>query len=243
MKKKPVILITHKTDPDTVGFGVGQIYRIRSNYCWGVLRAGGVPILTAMGDEDVYDQLTDIADGIILSGGGCDINPVTYRDKNRKCSGINDEMDRMEFHLFESAVKKGIPVLGICRGIQVINVAMGGTLIQDIPEEVENLTVHKEVYDRNTCNHPVIAKPDTLFAKLFGEQFITNSHHHQAVKECGKGLIPSVTTEEGVIEAIEHESLPIFGTQWHPERMIGDENFGATNMMPLFEHFVSLCKK
>ena len=91
--------------------------------------------------------------------------------------------------------------------------------------------------------HSVKTMPGSVFHKLFGEELKTNSHHHQAVKDCGKGLLATGVTDDGVIEAVEHECLPIFGAQWHPERQIGEENLDLTNMMPLFEHFVNQCKQ
>ena len=133
--------------------------------------------------------------------------------------------------------------MGICRGLQLINVAMGGSLIQDIPDEVEDLTVHQKVYQKETAYHPVSAKEGSLFCRLFGKDFITNSYHHQAIGTCAPGLIATVTTEEGIIEAVEHESKPIFAAQWHPERIVGQEQTELPNMLPLFRHFIELCKK
>lgn len=237
--RKPIILITHKSDPDSLPFGIGRIHRLRSNYCRAIVNAGGVPIISALGDAEAY---AEIADGVVFSGGGMDIDPTRYGDKKRHAANIDFEIDDMELKIFEAFYKKQKPMLGICRGIQLINVALGGNLIQDIPEEVPELTVHKVIYESDIRFHPVKATEGTVFHKLFGGEFLTNSHHHQAVKECGKGLIPSVVTEEGVIEAVEHESLPIFAVQWHPERQIGEENLRLTNMMPLFNHFVDCCK-
>ena len=238
--QKPVILITHKSDPDGAYFGVGRIHRLRSNYCRAIVNAGGVPIISALGDAEVY---AEIADGVVFSGGGMDIDPTRYRDKHRKAAAIDFEIDDMELKIFEAFYKKQKPMLGICRGIQLINVALGGNLIQDLSEEVPGLTVHKEIFEADKRFHPVTATEGSVFHRLFGESFLTNSHHHQAVKECGAGLIPSVVTEEGAIEAIEHASLPIFAVQWHPERQIGEEYLNLTNMMPLFHHFVDCCKK
>lgn len=237
---KPVILITHKFEKDPLPFGVGQIYSIRSNYCQAVAQAGGIPIISALGDAEDYAQL---ADGIIFTGSSCDIEPHRYGQENRKSAQCDPVLDDMELALFQSFLQRKKPILGICRGHQLVNVALGGDLIQDIEDEVKNLTVHAEVYAKNTEAHQVCAKDGSLFHDLFGSRFSTNSYHHQAVKDCGRGLIPTVTTEEGVIEALEHETLPIFSVQWHPERMIGDEQTDMPNMLPLFRHFISLCKK
>ncbi len=237
---KPVILITHKFEEDPLPFGVGKIYSIRSNYCRAVERAGGIPIISALGNAEDYAQ---IADGIVFTGSSCDIEPHRYGQENRKCAFCNSVLDDMEIALFEAFAKRKKPILGVCRGIQLINVALGGTLMQDVEEEVQCLTVHAEVYKKATDFHPVSAREGSLFEKLFGSNFTTNSFHHQALKDCGSGLIPTVTTEEGIIEAVEHESLPILGVQWHPERMIGDEQTDLTDMLPLLRHFISLCRK
>ena len=237
---KPVILITHKFEADPIFFGTGKIYSIRSNYCQAVEQAGGIPIISALADAEDYAQ---IADGIVFTGSSCDIEPHRYGQENRKSAFCDAVLDDMEFALFQSFMQRKKPILGICRGIQLINVALGGTLIQDVEEEVPNLTVHGPVYRKETVFHPVTAKDGSLLQKLFGSSFLTNSYHHQALKDCGSGLIPTVTTEEGIIEAIEHESLPILGVQWHPERMIGDEQLNLPDMLPLFRHFISLCRK
>lgn len=234
---KPLILITSKPKADD--FGVGGLCYSLANYCTAIIQAGGTPVISALADAEEY---AEIADGILFTGSNCDITPSLYGQENRKSAHCNETLDEMELKLFEAFSKRNKPILGICRGIQLINVALGGTLIQDIPEEVPALTVHKKVYKEETRFHPVRAKAGSLFARFFGTEFITNSYHHQAIKECGKGLIPTVTTDEGLIEAVEHESRPIFATQWHPERMIGQEQLELVDMMPLFRYFVDLCR-
>lgn len=236
---KPVILITNKYAEDPNNFGVGRYIRIKENYVNAILKAGGVPILSAHGDPDTYAR---IADGVLFSG-GADINPIHYGEEPYKedCH-FQDETDAMEFAIFNSFYKLKKPMLGVCRGIQTINVALGGTLIQDIPSMVET-SAHKESLFPDKRAHYVRSVEGSKMRELFGEEFIVNTHHHQAVKVCAPGLRATAVTDEGVIEAVEHESLPIIAAQWHPERMIGEENFEMENMMPLFEYFVELCKK
>ena len=235
---KPLIPITSKPKADD--FGVGGLCYTLANYCTAIIQAGGTPVISALADAEEYAEL---ADGILFTGSNCDIMPSLYGQENRKSANCNEALDDMELKLFDAFSRRNKPILGICRGIQLINVALGGTLIQDIPEEVPALTVHAKVYKEETRFHPVRAKEGSLFAQFFGTDFVTNSYHHQAIKDCGSGLIATVTTEEGVIEAIEHESKPIFATQWHPERMIGQEQLEITDMMPLFRYYVDLCKK
>ena len=235
---KPIILITCKNRDDD--FSVGGLCYTPANYCNAVIRAGGIPLISALADAREYAQ---IADGILFTGSNCDITPQLYGQENHGSVSCMASLDEMELALFDAFRSAGKPIFGICRGIQLINVALGGSLIQDIAEEVQGLTVHGEVYRKTTVAHPVTAKKRSLFEKLFGSSFTANSYHHQALKTCGDGLIPTVTTEEGIIEAVEHESLPILGVQGHPERMIGDEFTDLTDMMPLWRHFISLCQE
>ena len=236
---KPVILITNNYAVDPNNFGVGRYIRIKENYVNAILKAGGVPILSSHGDADTYAR---IADGVLFSGGD-DINPACYGEKPYK-EGCHyaDDRDAMEFAIFDSFYKLKKPMLGVCRGAQTINVALGGTLIQDIPSCVERLAHKKSLFPDKPA-HYVKSVEGSKMRALFGEDFIVNTHHHQAVKICAPGLRATALTDEGVIEAVEHENLPIIATQWHPERMIGEENFEMENMMPLFEYFVELCKK
>ena len=235
---KPLILITNKPRPDD--FSVGGICYTPANYCNAIIKAGGIPVIAALADADEYAEL---ADGIIFTGSNCDITPSLYGQENRKSVFCSETLDEMELQLFRAFSERNKPIFGICRGVQLINVALGGTLIQDISDEVPGLTVHEKVCKEETQFHYVNAKEGSLFGQFFGTGFLTNSYHHQAIKDCGKGLIPTVTTEDGIIEAVEHESRPIFGAQWHPERMIGQEQLELTDMIPIFRYFVDLCRK
>jgi putative glutamine amidotransferase len=234
---KPVILITTKFKADD--FSVGGLLYTPRNYCEAITRAGGIPLLAAMGDAADYAKL---ADGILFTGAGNDIQPQLYGQENRDAKDCNALLDETELALFDAFRSQGKPILGICRGIQLINVALGGTLVQDIPTEIPDLTVHARVYNKETVYHPVTAAEGSLFAKLFGRDFQTNSYHHQSIGVCGQGLVATVRTQDNVVEAVEHESLPILATQWHPERMIGQEQTELTDMMPLFRHFIELCR-
>lgn len=234
---KPLILITSKPKADD--FSVGGLCYTPANYCNAIIQAGGIPVIAALADAEEYAEL---ADGIVFTGSTCDITPSFYGQENRKSDSCIEALDEMELRLFNAFSQRNKPIFGICRGIQLINVALGGTLIQDIPDEVAELTVHDKVYKKETQFHPVKAEVGSLFGQLFGSDFMTNSYHHQAIKDCGVGLIPTVVTEDGIIEAVEHESKPIFATQWHPERMIGQEQQELADMMPIFRYFIDLCK-
>ena len=235
----PVILISHKFENDPIPFGKGRIYSIRSNYCRSVRNAGGTPLITAGGDPEAYAAL---ADGILFTGSGSDISPALFGQENRGSLGCDRELDEMELKLFDAFLKAGKPILGICRGQQLINVALGGTLIQDIPTQRHDALAHRNDDETHTAFHRVHTLSGSCMEALFGPELLTNSYHHQAVDTLGRGLIATAKTEDGIIEAIAHESLPILATQFHPERMTGEEQENCPNMLPLFRYFLDLCK-
>ena len=235
---KPVILITHKFGESD--FSVGGLYRCQSNYCRAVIAAGGIPVISALADAEEYAAL---ADGILFTGSNCDIDPASYGQENQGSVECDPALDAMELKLFDAFYQAGKPIFGICRGIQLISVALGGSLVQDIPQEIPDLADHDAIYKKEHDCHPVSASEGSLLHRLFGKEFLTNSFHHQSVKDPGRDMRVSAVSTDGVIEAIEHTSRPIFGVQWHPERMIGEEDNGLPNMLPLFRHFVDLCRK
>ena len=237
---KPIILISHKYENDPIPFGMGRIYSIRSNYCRGILNAGGTPLITAGGDPKEYVQM---AQGIVFTGSGSDISPSCYGKESCGAAGCDTELDEMELALFEAFYKARKPILGICRGQQLINVALGGTLIQDIPSQRPNAIPHRSEEETHNTFHRVINLPGSTIETLFGKEMVTNSYHHQAIDTLGRGLTATAQTEDGIIEAIEHKTAPILATQFHPERMTGEEQANCPNMLPLFRHFIDLCCK
>lgn len=165
--------------------------------------------LTALGAEVRFEG-PENCDGLLLPGGG-DVDPARYGQENRGSLGIDRERDALEFAALETALRLGIPVLGICRGCQLLNVALGGTLHQDIPD-------HRAISEGVDRLHPSRTVDPVLIA-LYGGEFIINSSHHQAVDRPGEGFRPVQWAPDGTVEAIRHESLPLFGVQWHPERL------------------------
>ena len=157
-------------------------------------------------------------DAVIFSGGE-DIHPRFYGQAVLPaCGDVDERRDRMELRLFEMAVQKNLPILGICRGIQLINVAMGGTLIQDVPSACQ--VEHQQKAPRLSLWHHVNLVPGTPLSQLYGGagKLYTNSFHHQAVLDLAAGLTVNATAAEGFPEAFTADgSLPILGVQWHPE--------------------------
>lgn len=202
---KPVIGIT-------AGFAEnGDVY-LRRQYCAAIEAAGGVPLI--LPPSAAADALS-VCRGLLLSGGG-DVRPELYglHDYDRTLLfEPSDERDRFESELTRLAVGRGLPILAICRGIQVLNVALGGSLRYDIPG-------HRQTLPRPEPSHTVTVEPDSLLFSLTGcERLWVNSFHHQAVGRTAEGLRVTAAADDGTIEAIEGLNGFLLGVQWHPEHM------------------------
>jgi putative glutamine amidotransferase len=221
---KPIIGITPSAQIDTLAHGTFQRYILSAPYVRAVEKAGGVPLILPPQHAAVETLLT-IVDGLLLSGGP-DVEPARYgdRDIHPATYGIDPERDQFEFDLFDSALQANAPVLGICRGIQVINVALGGTLIQDVATEHPGAsdTGHRQ-HERGLADwqagHTVGATSDVL--PLFTDLALgVNSFHHQAIRDLARGLEPVAFSPDGLIEAAFMPATPdVFAVQWHPELM------------------------
>jgi putative glutamine amidotransferase len=169
---------------------------------------GSVAVVT-LNPADVYDC------GLLILPGGGDIAPAFYGEVNRGAANIDTELDILQFQALQNAVRAEIPVLGICKGMQLINVAFGGTLVQDMPTS----DLHR--YKGKDSIHDTIIKKDTYLYRLFGSKMMVNSAHHQCIDRLGRGLCTIQWCPiDYCPEAIVHESLPILGLQWHPERLV-----------------------
>lgn len=224
----------------TANFSEGQL-QLAPGYFRSVEAAGGIPVIIApkrMPNANMSLLLNRI-DGLLLSG-GADINPILVgEDPVPALHGINTERDLFELTLTRLAYNRQIPMLGICRGIQVLAAALGGTIMQDIATSLPHtqLIKHSQDADRATATHFVEAVEGSRIAELLGKRFAVNSFHHQAVGQCGPRFRITAQSADGVIEAIEStEMKSIIGVQWHPECFIAE---GDTCMMPLFQQFVN----
>lgn len=178
-------------------------------------------------------------DGLLLPG-GVDIDPSRYGQENHGSTMVNEKLDELQFDILDDFVKKGKPVFGICRGHQVINVYFGGTMIQHLPTAFR----HARKLEEPDKVHDCIARPGSWLAELYGTKFTHNSAHHQAVDLCGQNLVvDSHCPEDGTIEAMHHEILPVYSVQWHPERMCLDwERNDTVNGLLALQFFCSVCR-
>ncbi len=197
--------------------------------------------LEGVGAEAVAKYLPEADtnyDGLILCG-GCDIDPKYYGEEINGSKGIDIERDVAEFALLKAFVEAGKPVLGICRGCQLINVYFGGSLYQHL----QRADLHVSVNGDDSV-HNITATEGSILNTLYGESFAVNSSHHQAVKDLGKGLRATAYWNGEYIEAHEHTTLPIFSVQFHPERMcFAKARTDTVNGAKIFEHFISVCEK
>ena len=190
---------------------------LRRVYCDQIVRAGGVPmVLPPVDDAEVLINMLEGIDGLVLTG-GADYNPLWYGEQPEKeLHTINSTRDLPELLLTRLAFNRQIPILGICRGVQTMAIALGGNLVQDLKTPLK----HSQDAPRSEATHSVtIAEGSTLYG-LYGQETFVNSFHHQAVKDCGSHLHVVATAPDGVIEAVEStEQKALMGVQWHPEWM------------------------
>lgn len=214
-------------------------------YVDAVEKAGGFVLAVARPkDDETLDAIIALADGLLLMGGH-DIDPSFYGEENRDCKNIDPERDAVEFALLRRAVAKGIPVLGICRGFQMINVCFGGALYQDIQKELPGAVLHDCHYlegvlaPRQHLCHPTALVPDSQLAHMLGvQEFQVNSLHHQGVKKVAEGFRAVGQSPDGLIEAIESTSHPfVIGIEWHPEEL-SDEG-----SQKIFRAFIGAAQK
>ena len=221
---KPVIGITPSVQMDELAHGTFRRYVLSAPYVRAVEKAGGLP-LTLPPQEDVA-SLLDIVDGVLLSGGP-DVDPARYGDNtvHDQTYGVDAERDQFEIDLFAAAVRRDIPVLGICRGIQVINVALGGTLLQDVPSDHPGAREvghrqHERGLESSEIGHEVSVCAADLLPIFASKRPGVNSFHHQAIRDLAPGLAAVAHSPDGLIEAVAMPgNMSVFGVQWHPELM------------------------
>ncbi len=225
------------------GYSKGDYYALRSNYVEMINKAGGAAVVLPY-DYDLIDDYLDSLDGIMVVGGYFDINPKRYGEEIHPTVKLNDIRENFEYELGKKALKKEVPFLGICNGMQLINVLHGGSAIQHIPDEGENFMDHEQSHIEGFDSYDIayhdveIEKNSKLFEIVKEEKVKTNSSHHQAARTAGKGLEIVARASDGIVEALENKNHPFcIGVQWHPE-------FDVTNAdKRIFEAFIKAAEK
>lgn len=236
---KPVIGITAQQRDVATSYGAQPADTVTLSYSGAVLGSGGIPVLLPILDPVVVPALLSRLDGVILTGGG-DVEPSLYNGATHdSVYGVHRERDLFEMEVARYAAEQRMPTLAICRGIQVLNVALGGTLIADIPSQVDGGFDHFVTGNgaARRAHQAVRLEDGCGLAQLFGTTKLhVNSLHHQAVAEPAPGLRPVAWSDDGVIEALEPESdWPLLAVQWHPENLVETE----TAAQDLFSELVA----
>lgn len=212
-KQRPVIGISGAAGDANTYLGTARWQGVATTYPRAVQRAGGAPVvLGPVLDEESVAAVLSRLDGLVLTGGG-DINPGLYGHQTEMALGVDPDRDRLEHQLVVSALRAEVPVLAICRGMQMLNVACGGTLVQHLGDEAPHFDY------AGATRHSVTVGPGSLLHRVTGSSPLTvNSLHHQAVLTVGTGLEVTARSEDGVVEALELSGRDdVLGIQWHPE--------------------------
>jgi len=219
------------------GYSNQPWYAVRQNYCASVDRAGGLPMLLPHTSARAAAYLDSI-DGLIVTGGHFDVDPALFGARDRHYT-VKLKAGRTDFELAitRAALERDLPVLGICGGQQLLHVVLGGTLIQHIPDEIEDALPHEQPNPRTEPGHTVRVARNTLLHNIVEmDELEVNSAHHQAAKDAPTGIIVNATAADGVIEGIESADYRFcLGVQWHPEYEI---NPGDSK---IFRAFVAAC--
>jgi putative glutamine amidotransferase len=219
---QPLVALTATTKD------IGGIMRVRLNedYVDAVRDAGLVPLILPPRDPGELDAVIDLVHGVVLTGGE-DVDPAEYKaEASSKTYAPHRQRDKFELALVQLAHERRLPMLAICRGIQLVNVALGGTLVQDIPSECPS-TINHELSDKRDARvHPVAVDRGSKLAAAVGATNITvNSSHHQAVARVAPGLRVTARAPDGIIEGAEWEGDDwwMLAVQWHPEELVRDD--------------------
>jgi putative glutamine amidotransferase len=221
---QPVIGLTLDSEPPGGYSKTHAWYALRENYCDAVTRAGGLPILLPHEPAQAAAYL-GLIDGLIVTGGAFDVDPAIFGAATRHATvSTKDRRTTFELAITRGAVAADKAVLGICGGQQLLNVALGGTLIQHIPDEVPDALAHEQPNPRSEAGHLVKVTRGTLLHRITGvDELPVNSAHHQAVRDLAPGLVVDAVAPDGVVEGVEDPRRRfLIGVQWHPEYAISE---------------------
>lgn len=239
---KPLIgILAHPTLTDYRG-GKSTIQSCGENYLFSLEKVGASPlILPIYDDPETLDRYTQLCDAFLIPG-GIDVNPIRYGENPHPLLGqCRLDYDDYQLHFIARMLASQKPILAICRGIQIVNVACGGTLYQDVSLHGPG-TMHHQQADVTPggISHKVTIEPGSILHRLYGGELWTNSFHHQAIKDLGRGLKITARADDGIIEAVEGTDHPyLHAVQWHPESFfVREDNY----MLAIFEDFLNACK-
>ena len=212
-------------------------------YCRVIQEAGGIPlILPPIAFQSGLRRILQRLDGALISGGNFDIHPSYYGETPIRALGaIKQDRTEFELELVDLALNQDLPLLGICGGAQAINVALGGSLYQDIATQLPNAAKHEQGAKRDKGGHPIIIHPATHLRQIVRKRTLeVNTTHHQAVRKVGKGLVVNATAEDGLIEGLESSNHRfVLGMQWHPEILARKD----LSQRRIFSSFISASKR
>ena len=201
--------------------GKEPTYFLRARYMKAIEDAGGIPVvLPLLSNKDTWRQVVAHVHGLLITGSGSDLAPELYGERQRhKFARMSRERATMELDIAKAAYRADVPVLGICGGMQSLNVALGGTLYQDIAAQLKTSIDHLPALPATKTTHPVQIAPGSLLRRIAGKARVkVNSSHHQSVKKVAPNLVQTAVAPDGVIEAIEApDRVFLLGVQWHPE--------------------------
>jgi len=217
-RSRPVVGITLDAEPPG-GYSAYPWYALRCNYADAVAAAGGLP-LPLPHHAPLAAEFLDLIDALVITGGAFDVDPALYgQGITHPTVALRQGRTAAEHALLAGALARDMPILGICGGEQLLAVALGGTLIQHIPDAVPGALEHEQKTPRDEPGHSIAIRPGTLLARITGaERMAVNSAHHQAVLDPGRGVTINASAPDGIIEGIEDSSRRFcLGVQWHPE--------------------------
>lgn len=200
-------------------------YVVRKNYCEAIARAGAIPIMLPYYPEYVEDYL-NLCSAIVVTGGGFDIDPTLFGASHIHASvTVKPQRTQFEWALIKGAYERKMPVLGICGGMQLLNVVLGGTLIQHIPDEISTALVHKTDFSHFKSGHSVTLTHGSTLKSIIGhDRMEVNTNHHQAISRVAHGLRVNAVAPDGVIEGVESAHYDgCLGLQWHPEHWVNSD--------------------
>lgn len=238
MSTPPAIGITLDSE-EAGGYSPFPWYALRQNYCAAVAQAGGLP-LPLPHEPSLADAYLDRIDGLVITGGAFDVDPALFGAAERHATvKLKTRRTQFELAMLKGALERDMPVLGICGGQQLLNVALGGTLVQHIPDAVPQCLAHEQSVPRDQPGHDVELVAETKLAAIAGTlRMAVNSSHHQAVADVAPGCVVNARAPDGVVEGIEDPRRAFcIGVQWHPEFILSAADAA------LFTAFIKACRQ